>query len=102
MDSTQIRRIIFVGATKNFFKVGYYTIHFLAKNYPHIKLRLAVPNIEDAAPNCKGANVELVKWDPEKPDETLPPVFKDCDASLLVAPINNRIDISKRYIKMCI
>eukprot|EP00347_Sterkiella_histriomuscorum_P007542 403348524 len=94
-------RILFVGATKNFFKIGFYTIHYLQKHHPEIKMRLAIPNIEDAIPSCRGAQVELVKWNPEKP-ETLNEVFKDCDASLLVPPINNRINVSRKYIEMSI
>ncbi|CDW80290.1 UNKNOWN [Stylonychia lemnae] len=95
------KRIVFLGATKNFFKIGYYTIHYLSQNYPEIKLRLAVPNIEDARPSCEGANVELVQWDPNN-SETLNEAFKECTASLLVPPINNRVSVSKKYIDMAV
>ena len=58
-----------------------------------------MPNIEDARPACRGANVELIQWDPEFP-ETLQKVFEGCTASLLVPPIHNRLIVAAKYIQM--
>ena len=96
------QRVLFVGATKNFFKIGFYAIHYLSKHYyGKIKLRLAVPNIEDARPSCEGADVELVQWDVDKP-ETLAKAFEGCTSSLLVPPIHNRIEIIQRYLRYAV
>ncbi len=98
-NAEPIRRILFLGATKNFFKIGYYAIHYLSRHFKgQIKIRLAVPNIEDAKPSCKGAEVEFYQWNPDKP-ESLREAYQGCTASMLVPPIHNRIEIVKRYLR---
>jgi len=95
--------ILFVGATRNFFKVGHRTIHHLSKNdnKNNISLTLAVPDPEGAVEACKGANVKIVGWEPKclDPISSLTQVFQGSDSILLVPPIYQRIKISEAYIQ---
>ena len=62
-------RVLFVGATQNFFKVGYSAMQYLNANYSDkIKLRLVHPFIEDVKYACKGVEIELVRWYPSHPE----------------------------------
>jgi len=89
-----VHRIVFTGATRNFFKVGHTAIHSLARRYPDVAIRLALPDVEIARDACAGAPVEFVQWDPAHP-ETLVAVYQGCQATLLVAPIQGRVDVGR-------
>lgn len=91
------KNIVFVGATRNFFKIGHTTIHRISNQYPRIKIRLAIPDIENAKPACKGANVEFIQWNPSA-DVSLTHVFQGYTSTLFVPPINNRIQVCERYL----
>ncbi|GIH10814.1 NAD(P)-dependent oxidoreductase [Rhizocola hellebori] len=92
-----MRRVAVSGATKNFFKVGHTTLRTLAAQRPDIKLRLGVPDAQDAKLACDGMPVELVEWDPARP-ETLADVLADCQSLLMVPPIQNRVQVARSYV----
>jgi uncharacterized protein YbjT (DUF2867 family) len=95
--SEDVRTVLITGATRNFFKVGHAAIHVLSRRYPSVRIRLGVPDVENAKPACKGANVEFAQWEPGSP-ETLKDVFNGCTAVLIVPPIKDRVDIGRFYI----
>lgn len=91
-------RIVVVGATRNFFKVGHATFRVLDREQPEIPLRLGIPDIVDAGRAVDDLNVELVPWDPHD-DGSLDAVLRDCTRMLMVPPIDGRVPISRRYIE---
>lgn len=90
-------RLVVVGATRNFFKVGHTTFRHLAATRPDIDLRLGILDTTDARRAVQDLDIELVEWDPAQP-ETLPPVLENCDSMLMVPPIDNRIAVADLYI----
>lgn len=95
----EANKIVFIGATKNFFKVGHCAIKTIIRQYPHVPVRLALPDISDAAKVLEGYNVELLEWNP-KDNDSMRSVFSGCSASLLVPPIHNRVVVAKRFIQI--
>lgn len=91
-------RLLFVGATRNYFKLGHTTISYIASHYPNIKIRLTIPEVKNAKAACEGMNVELVEWDPND-GESIKNAFENCDAALLVHPIKDRIRMAQVYLE---
>jgi uncharacterized protein YbjT (DUF2867 family) len=89
-----VHRVVFTGATRNFFKVGHTSIHHLSRHHPEVAIRLALPDVDIARDACAGADVEFVQWDPARP-ESLVAVYSDCQSTLLVAPIQGRVAVGR-------
>lgn len=96
-NQSRMTKIVFVGATRNFFKVGHTTIKTIQRDHPDVALRLALPDISEAANVVQGTNVELMQWNPSD-SNSLRKVFQGCTASLLVPPVNNRVAVAKQFI----
>jgi uncharacterized protein YbjT (DUF2867 family) len=96
MESKNVT-VAFTGATRNFFKVGHAAIHVLARNYPNVKIRLALPDVEIAKSACEGAEVEFVQWDLSK-SESLVEAYEGCNSVLMVPPIQDRIGVGEMYL----
>jgi uncharacterized protein YbjT (DUF2867 family) len=90
-------RIVVVGATKNFFKVGHATFRVLHRTRPDVRLRLAIPDIVDARRAVGEIPIELMSWDPARP-ETLRAALRGCTAMLMVPPIDKRIQVARAYV----
>lgn len=90
-------RVVVVGATPNFFKVGHTTLRTLFRTAPDVHLRLGIPDVRDARLACVGLDMEFVSWDPAAP-VTLGPVLADCDALLMVPPIDRRVEVASAYL----
>jgi hypothetical protein len=90
-------RVVVVGATRNFFKVGHTTLRTLARTNPDVQLRLGIPDVTDARLACAGIDMEFVPWDPADPG-SLDPVLEGCDSLLMVPPIDRRIEAARVYI----
>ena len=90
-------RVVAVGATKNFFKVGQATFHYLAKSHPDIQLRLVIPDVQDAVRAVREIDIELFPWDPSDP-QTLAPALSECDAMFMAPPIDERVLVVKNYL----
>ncbi len=90
-------RVVVVGATRNFFKVGHATFRVLARDRPDVRLRLAIPDIVDARRAITGIPVELFAWDPSRPT-SLYPALGECTAMLMVPPIDGRVAASRIYL----
>jgi NAD(P)H dehydrogenase (quinone) len=90
-------RVVVVGATRNFFKVGHTTFRRLAATEPDVKLRLGILDTTDARRAVTGMDVELIDWDPAEP-ATLDRVLVDCDRMLMVPPIDGRVRVAETYL----
>jgi uncharacterized protein YbjT (DUF2867 family) len=90
-------RIVVVGATRNFFKVGHATFRVLRETRPDVQLRLVIPDIVDASRAIVGLDVDLAAWDPAAP-ETLRKALVDCDSMLMVPPIDGRVLVARAYL----
>jgi len=103
MDERNKQQIVFVGATRNFFKVGHRTIHHLSATRPDVSLMLAVPDPAGAEVACRGAtNVRLVGWEPAAatcPVESLTRIFHGAHSVLLVPPVHRRREVAEAYIR---
>jgi uncharacterized protein YbjT (DUF2867 family) len=98
--------IVFVGATRNFFKVGHRTLHHLAQTRKaSIALRLVVPDPDGAADACRGARVQRLAWEPDaEPSSaiaTLADAFEGAHAILLVPPVYRRQQVTDVYLAAC-
>jgi uncharacterized protein YbjT (DUF2867 family) len=90
-------RVVVVGATRNFFKVGHTTFRRLAATQPDVNLRLGILDTTDARRAVTGMDVELIDWDPAEP-ASLDRVLADCDRMLMVPPIDGRVRIAGTYL----
>ena len=99
MKYNENKRILFIGATENFFKVGYYAIKHIIENHPSIKIRLAIPIMNNAVKKFlySSPNFEFIEWNPNQTD-TIDNLFENCDSALLVPPIKNRTLIISKYL----
>lgn len=96
-EERDAKRVVVVGATRNFFKVGHTTLRTLATRRPDVRLRLGIPDVANAGLAVKGIDVELVAWDPRRP-KSLDSVLSGCTGMLMVPPIDRRFETAKAYI----
>lgn len=94
-------KICFTGATENFFKVGHEAIEYLARNFPDVELRLALPNTSAIQSVAKNDKVKLFQWNINDA-KTLIPAYRGCDAILMVPPIQNRLKVGCEYLRAAI
>ncbi|MEU9886365.1 hypothetical protein [Sphaerisporangium sp. NPDC051011] len=95
-DSTRIVTVL--GATRNFFKVGHYTLRRLAVDAPQLTLRLAIPEAQIAGRAVHGIDVQLRDWEPGDP-KTLVEALSGTDTMLMVPPIDRRVEIGDMYLR---
>lgn len=95
-DSPKV--ITVLGATRNFFKVGHYTLRRLATDAPQLTLRLAIPEAHTAGRAVSDIDVQLRDWDPAEPD-SLAKALAGTDTMLMVPPIDRRVDIGGMYLR---
>jgi uncharacterized protein YbjT (DUF2867 family) len=91
-------RVVVVGTTRKFFKVGHSTFRVLARTRPDIKLRLVIPNIVDARRAVGAIPVAFYSWDPSNPS-SLSPALQGCTTMLMVPPIDRRVPVANIYIQ---
>lgn len=96
--TTAQRTVTVLGATRNFFKVGHYTLRRLAKEAPHLRLRLSIPEAPIAGRAVADIDVELREWEPQQPD-TLEAALAGTHTMLMVPPIDRRVTIGRTYIE---
>ena len=87
-----------LGATRNFFKVGHYTLRRLAADAPQLTLRLAIPEARIAGRAVNDINVQLREWEPKDP-ASLAEALAGTDTMLMVPPIDRRVDIGGMYLQ---
>jgi uncharacterized protein YbjT (DUF2867 family) len=95
-DSPQVVTVL--GATRNFFKVGHYTLRRLAADAPQLTLRLAIPEARIAGRAVSDIEVQLRDWDPAEP-ASLAEALAGTDTMLMVPPIDRRVDIGGLYLR---
>lgn len=94
--SSQVVTVL--GATRNFFKVGHYTLRRLAADAPHLTLRLAIPDARIAGRAVSDIEVQLRAWDPAEP-ASLAEALAGTGTMLMVPPIDRRVDIGGMYLQ---
>ncbi|MEZ0064390.1 uncharacterized protein YbjT (DUF2867 family) [Streptacidiphilus sp. MAP12-20] len=87
-----------LGATRNFFKVGHYTLRRLATDAPQLTLRLAIPEAHLAGRAVSDIDVQLRDWNPAVP-ASLAEALAGTDTMLMVPPIDRRVDIGGMYLR---
>jgi uncharacterized protein YbjT (DUF2867 family) len=95
-DSPQVVAVL--GATRNFFKVGHYTLRRLAVDAPQLTLRLAIPEAQIAGRAVSDIEVQLRDWDPAEP-ASLAEALAGTGTMLMVPPIDRRVDIGGMYLR---
>ncbi|KJY34936.1 hypothetical protein [Streptomyces sp. NRRL S-495] len=95
-DSHQVVTVL--GATRNFFKVGHYTLRRLAAGAPQLTLRLAIPEARIAGRAVSDIDVQLRDWEPADP-HSLAEALTGTDTMLMVPPIDRRVDIGGMYLR---
>lgn len=96
--SDAARTVTVLGATRNFFKVGHYTLRRLAAEAPHLTLRLAIPDAQNAGRAVHDVTVELRDWEPGEPT-SLAEALQGTDTMLMVPPIDRRVEIGGGYLR---
>ncbi len=94
----QTRTVTVLGATRNFFKVGHYTLRRLAAEAPQLTLRLAIPEAQNAGRAVDDIPVELRDWEPGCPT-SLAEALTGTDTMLMVPPIDRRVEIGGLYLR---
>lgn len=92
------RTVTVLGATRNFFKVGHYTLRRLAADAPHLRLRLAIPDALNAGRAVHDIPLELRDWEPGDPT-SLADALEGTDTMLMVPPIDRRVEIGGGYLR---
>ncbi|MEY9843053.1 uncharacterized protein YbjT (DUF2867 family) [Streptacidiphilus sp. BW17] len=87
-----------LGATRNFFKVGHYTLRRLAADAPQLTLRLAIPEAHLAGQAVSDIAVQLRDWNPADP-VSLADVLAGTDTMLMVPPIDRRVEVGGMYLR---
>ncbi|MFG2692785.1 hypothetical protein [Kitasatospora sp. NPDC048407] len=95
-ESPQVVTVL--GATRNFFKVGHYTLRRLAADAPQLMLRLAIPEARIAGRAVSDIDVQLRDWEPAQP-ASLVEALAGTDTLLMVPPIDRRVDIGGMYLR---
>lgn len=96
-NSTKVVTVL--GATRNFFKVGHYTLRLLAVDAPQLTLRLAIPDAPIAGRAVRDIDVQLRDWEPEDP-RSLAEALSGTDTMLMVPPIDRRVEIGDMYLRV--
>lgn len=91
------RTVTVLGATRNFFKVGHYTLRRLAAEAPDLTLRLAIPDAQIAGRAVDDIPVQLRNWEPGDAD-SLVAALLGTDTMLMVPPINRRVETGRMYL----
>ncbi|MCF4121282.1 hypothetical protein L1785_09835 [Antribacter sp. KLBMP9083] len=92
------RVVTVLGATRNFFKVGHYTLRRLAVAAPDLTLRLAIPEAQAAGRAVRDVDVQLRDWDLADP-RSLVAALAGTDTMLMVPPIDRRVEIGGLYLR---
>ena len=92
------RTVTVLGATRNFFKVGHYTLRRLAADAPQLTLRLAIPEARTAGRAVDDIDVQLRDWEPADPG-SLVEALSGTDTMLMVPPIDRRVELGDRYLR---
>ncbi|GAB2468661.1 NAD(P)H:quinone oxidoreductase [Streptosporangium sandarakinum] len=87
-----------LGATRNFFKVGHYTLRRLAADAPELTLRLAIPEAQTAGRAVHDIDVQLRDWEPNR-SGSLAEALSGTDTMLMVPPIDRRVEIGYMYLR---
>ncbi|MEV6979465.1 hypothetical protein [Kitasatospora sp. NPDC093806] len=95
-DSPQVVTVL--GATRNFFKVGHYTLRRLAADAPQLTLRLAIPEARIAGRAVSDIDVQLRDWEPTEP-ASLIEALAGTETMLMVPPIDRRVDVGGMYVR---
>ncbi|MFG1952409.1 hypothetical protein [Micromonospora sp. NPDC048830] len=96
---TDLPQVVTVlGATRNFFKVGHYTLRRLASDAPRLTLRLAIPEARIAGRAVSDLEVQLRDWEPAEP-ASLAEALAGTETMLMVPPIDRRVDIGGMYLQ---
>ncbi|RKR88391.1 NmrA-like family protein [Micromonospora pisi] len=96
---TDLPKVVTVlGATRNFFKVGHYTLRRLACDAPQLTLRLAIPEARIAGRAVSDIEVQLREWEPAEP-ASLAEALAGTETMLMVPPIDRRVDIGGMYLQ---
>lgn len=92
------RIVTVLGATRNFFKVGHYTLRRLAVDAPQLTLRLAIPEARIAERVVHDIDVQLRDWEPGD-SATLDQALSGTNTLLMVPPIDRRVEIGDLYLR---
>jgi uncharacterized protein YbjT (DUF2867 family) len=95
-NSPQVVTVL--GATRNFFKVGHYTLRRLAADAPQLTLRLAIPEARIAGRTVHDLAVQLRDWEPARPG-SLADALAGTHTMLMVPPIDRRVEIGGMYLR---